>query len=86
MNWQYNIADIRLTTCHAKIVVLQNQQWSVAIVGSANFTNNPRIEAGIVSTERAVGDFHRDWMLAEIANAKPFGETNEPIEKPTRRD
>lgn len=69
-------ADIvRVTPCHAKVTVLQNEAWHIAINGSPNYTNNPRIESGVVTTVPAVADFHRDWITAEMRKLKPFGET-----------
>jgi hypothetical protein len=45
----------------------------ISVVGSANFTSNPRIEAGHISTNPQTADFHAAWMMAEINNAAPFG-------------
>jgi hypothetical protein len=69
---KYNIADIRLTSCHAKVTVIKNEKWNIAIVTSANYTNNPRIEAGVVCCEKSVADFHSDWLLKELDNSSPF--------------
>lgn len=65
--------DIRVSSCHAKAFVLMNKNWSISYVGSANFTNNPRIECGHLSTNRHTAEFHRNWIRSEIALAKPFG-------------
>lgn len=65
----------RITACHAKVTVIENDEWSISMVGSANYTNNPRIEAGVVTESRPVGAFHRDWIDREMDKAKPFGET-----------
>jgi len=64
---------VRVSTCHAKAACLHNDDWAITIVGSANLTNNPRIEAGIIFTDRAAWQFHSAWILGEIDNAKPFG-------------
>lgn len=69
---KYNIADIRLTTCHAKVTVIENDSWSIAIVGSANYTNNPRIEAGVISCDKKAAAFHKSWMLEELQHSDPF--------------
>lgn len=69
---KFNISDIRMTSCHAKVTVVQNDEWSVAIVGSANYTGNPRIEAGVISCDKAAADFHIGWMMAELNNSDPF--------------
>jgi hypothetical protein len=68
-----HFTDIRVTCCHAKAFVMQNDTWNISLIGSANLTNNPRIECGHLSTSKTVADFHKSWILAEIANAKPFG-------------
>lgn len=78
-------ADVRVSSCHAKCFVLHNQRWCVSCVGSANFTGNPRIEAGHISTSSAVGDFHRRWIESEIKNAAPFGIDMRKVGKPDGR-
>ncbi len=70
---QKHFANIRVTTCHAKVWVLTGPKGAVSCCGSANFTNNPRIEAGVISTQLDVCKFHRNWIMAEMRNAKPFG-------------
>jgi hypothetical protein len=52
--------------CHAKVTVLKNERWGIAIVGSANYTNNPRIEAGVISADMAAADFHINWINNEL--------------------
>lgn len=64
---------IHVSSCHAKSFTLTNENWAISCVGSANFTNNPRIEAGHLSTSREAADFHRRWIIAEIEKAAPFG-------------
>lgn len=65
--------QVRVTACHAKVTVIQNEQWAISINGSPNYTNNPRIESGVVTTDPAVAGFHRDWIEAEMSKLKPFG-------------
>jgi len=69
---KFNISDIRLTTCHAKVTVIENEKWSIAVVGSANYTNNPRIEAGVISCDKVASDFHKNWMIEELNRSDPF--------------
>lgn len=48
-----NITDnVRLTSTHMKVTLIENQQWCIGIVGSANMNNNPRYEAGFIFTEK----------------------------------
>ena len=67
-----NAARLAMVNCHAKVSVLCNDRWSIAVVGSANYTNNPRIEAGVIAVDEAVAAFHRGWIEAELAGARPF--------------
>jgi len=67
-----SMSNVKLSVCHAKVTVIENETWSIAIVGSANFTNNPRIEAGVICTNKLVADFHKDWIMKELKNAQPF--------------
>lgn len=69
---KHQTAKIRTSICHAKVTVIQNEQWSFSLVGSANYTNNPRIECGILREGVDVGMFHRHWIEAEISKSKPF--------------
>lgn len=67
-----NSSRIKLTKIHAKVAVLVNDQWAVTILGSANLTKNPRIEAGIITTCRETADFHISWIVNEIENGDTF--------------
>lgn len=53
---------IREYDCHAKVFVLENSQWKISLVGSANMTNNPRVEACVLSTHPDVAAFHKSWI------------------------
>lgn len=64
---------VRVSSCHAKVFVLRNEEWAISCVGSANLTSNPRIEAGHISTSHRIAEFHERWIRQEIENAKPFG-------------
>jgi len=70
---KHRATEMRVTRCHAKTTVITNAEWNLSIVGSSNFTNNPRIEAGVIVDDPDVAAFHRGWILAEIANSAPFG-------------
>jgi hypothetical protein len=47
---------------HAKVIILSNADYYLTIEGSANFTANPRLEQYILTNERRLFDFHREWM------------------------
>lgn len=65
--------QVRVTACHAKVTIIQNDDWAISINGSPNYTNNPRIESGVVTESRVVAGKHREWIEAEMAKLKPFG-------------
>ena len=64
--------DIKAAKCHAKVTVIENDHWGISVVGSANYTRNPRIEAGVLCCDKAVAAFHRDWILQELSNTSAF--------------
>ncbi|MGI4870431.1 MAG: hypothetical protein ACRYFX_04545 [Janthinobacterium lividum] len=65
-------ARVHLAKCHAKVTVVENDEWAVTVLTSQNYTRNPRIEAGVIFTDRASADFHRSWMAAQIQGNQPF--------------
>jgi len=64
--------DIKAAKCHAKVTVVENDLWGISVVGSANYTRNPRIEAGVLCCDKTVSAFHRDWILKELSNTSAF--------------
>jgi len=64
--------DIKAAKCHAKVTVIENDNWGISVVGSANYTRNPRIEAGVLCCDKSVAAFHRDWILKELSNTSAF--------------
>lgn len=68
-----NAHKFNTSTCHAKVTVIENDKHNIAIVGSANWTNNPRIEAGVLSTDKDICKFHKDWIMNEINRDNTLG-------------
>jgi hypothetical protein len=64
--------DIKAAKCHAKVTVIINDTWGVCVVGSSNYTRNPRIEANVLCSVREVAEFHRDWILNELKGESNF--------------
>ena len=60
---------ITMAHCHAKVSLFWNDKWQVSIIGSANYTENPRIEVGTIYTIPQVLQFHKNWLLNAIQNA-----------------
>jgi hypothetical protein len=67
--------DIKAAKCHAKITVIENEHWGISVVGSANYTRNPRIEAGVLCCDKAVAAFYREMILNELSNSSAFDRT-----------
>lgn len=66
------ISRIKLTKCHAKVAVIQNEKWNITVIGSANFSKNPRIEAGVVFTDKESADFNMQWINDVIEGKEVF--------------
>ena len=62
-----NICDgFALVSCHAKVTLIQNELWTVTVIGSANYTENKRYECGIISHCPNVYELNRRWMSKEL--------------------
>lgn len=55
---------------HSKITLLTNNKKYIVVEGSANFTSNPRVEQYVITNNKEVYNFHKDWMEDIIANHK----------------
>ena len=55
--------DIKPAKCHAKVVSIVNETWGITIIGSMNFTRNPRLEAGSLYTWRFLAEEMRDLIM-----------------------
>ncbi len=49
--------DYRCTSIHAKTALIWNDKWNITIVTSQNATDNPKIERGIIFTDKEVFNF-----------------------------
>lgn len=67
-----NATQIFLTSIHAKVTVIRSLAGCVSIVSSANWTQNPRIEAGVITLDNDVADFHINWIQKVMDNAEIF--------------
>lgn len=57
---------VTVAHCHAKVTVLENDQWAVVINASSNYTNNVRIESGSIKVSRQTANFHKSWIIPTI--------------------
>jgi hypothetical protein len=51
---------ISLIKCHAKIILIENENWHVTVIGSANLQVNDKIEAGVIFTGAEPFNFFSD--------------------------
>lgn len=64
---------LRLYPCHAKVTVIQNDNWSISVNGSANYTNKKRIESGVISINTKAAEMHKNgWILPMIEKGVLF--------------
>jgi len=64
---------LTLCPCHAKVSLLHNDFADTTVIGSANYTENKRYEAGMICSERETRLFHQKWMEEAI---KEHGQYN----------
>ena len=67
-----NVNKIGLTSLHAKVTVIDSPAGAVTIVGSANWTQNPRIEAGVITLDPSAAAFHIEWINKVLNEAEIF--------------
>lgn len=68
-----NIANrIALKSCHAKVMVLRNAHKCICLAGSQNWTQNPRIETGLISRQRRLAEFHINWIDKVLDGSSAF--------------
>lgn len=67
-----NLTKIFLTSIHAKVCIIKSPAGYISIVGSANWTQNPRVECGVISTEKNTALFHIEWIEKLMNNAELF--------------
>lgn len=49
--------ELKFRKCHAKMILISNDQYKVTVISSANFHRNPRWEAGTIFTCMTAYDF-----------------------------
>jgi hypothetical protein len=67
-----NMNKICLHSIHAKVTVIRSAVGCVTILGSCNLTSNPRIEAGVISQNVDIANFHINWINKIMDNAEIF--------------
>lgn len=69
---KHSFSQVNTMVCHAKLTVITNSNWNVTINGSANYTNNPRPEAGYIDTSNSTAAFYSKYINQMLNNSNPF--------------
>lgn len=69
----HSFTSIGQAPCHAKTTVVINEYSGITVVGSANFSNNRRIEGGTIFTRKTIAETTADWIIRQINGEKPLG-------------
>ena len=56
----------QVVSLHAKVCVIENERHSIAIVGSANWTRNSKIEAFCISTSPELATFWKSFINERV--------------------
>jgi hypothetical protein len=51
----------QLVEIHAKLLLIENNNWKITVIGSANMNQNRRIEAGVIFTQPEIFTFNSNW-------------------------
>jgi len=68
----HNANSIFLIDCHAKVLLIENEVWRIVVKSSANFSENKRIESGVIMQIPGVFEMNKKWIVETIEGAKPF--------------
>ena len=59
-----------LTHLHAKVLVIGNRKNYLTVIGSANWTKNPRVEVGVIDQSQHVAAEHIHWIEEMITHSQ----------------
>jgi len=60
---------VKFTDIHSKIVLIENENWHITLISSANFTRNNRFENGIISASEELHRQYCTWFEKLFENA-----------------
>ncbi len=58
--------DYKCISVHAKVALIWNDKWNITIVTSQNATDNPKMERGIIFTDKEIFDFDYKILTDEF--------------------
>lgn len=59
---KHNFSKVKLGLCHAKVSVFVSADRYITINGSPNWTENPRIESGVILSSKKTATAHIKWI------------------------
>lgn len=62
----FDVVNLKEVNSHAKTFSMSNGKDHITVTGSANWSENPRIENFILINDKHLFDHHKDWM-SELA-------------------
>lgn len=65
--------EIRIDSCHAKVLLVENEKYNFGIAGSANLNHNHRWESGFYFTKGPHYDYFSDIFNKAYENAMNYG-------------
>ena len=54
--------NYRCTSLHAKVALIENEEWRISIVTSQNATDNPKLERGVIFTDDQIFNFDKNHL------------------------
>jgi len=58
---------LKMAACHAKVTVIRSTRHEITLMGSANYTKNPRIETGMITWDKTLAEENISW-IQEVVN------------------
>lgn len=52
----------RCVSLHAKVALIENEDWRISIVTSQNATDNPKLERGVIFTDDQIFNFDKNHL------------------------
>ena len=66
------VSDIRLVPNHSKVILIENNDWKITVISSANMSPNPRIEAGVIIVDDNIYNDFKTRLVNTMMNAHPL--------------
>ena len=61
-----NADTIQTTRIHAKLTVITNEEKSITIVSTSNYTQNTRGEVGVITVSKKVAEHRINWITSQF--------------------